>query len=286
MMPVMVPVVTNGKVISLAYTMSVARIGADRPYCFGVLSDYKYMIPLHVKALKNKYPQIKTFGHLQANDESGHANTPYITNACKANEIEIFSEVFERNQQDYYPLLTRLLARKPDCIGAVWTDGEAGMIIKQARQMGYKGVFYDINPHDVATIMKLAGAESAEGFMFPALPTEGPGSPPGLAEIRQKYIDKFTSTAGIDLGLQIYDHLGMLAAAIEKAGTLDTDQVKAGLETLRYKGLRGDMRFGGSKLYGISHQIAQPEFLCQIKNGKLVGLAVVTPEDILKIIGE
>jgi len=286
MMPGVVPVLKEGNAMNFAYTMSPERLGSDRPYCFGFLSDYQYMIPLHVKWLKEEYPEIELFGHIQANDESGKANTPHITAACEANGIEIITEVYERNQQDFYPLLTRLLAHEPDCLGLVWSDGEAGMIVKQAREMGYEGPLYDINPHDSATIIELAGVESAEGFMFPCVPTKGAVVAPGAAALSQRYFDTFGSMVGFDVGLAAYDGIGIVAAAIEQAGSIDVDKVAQALESLVYTGVRGEMQFGGSKLYGISHQIAQSEYLGRIQNGELVGVGVVTPDEIIEIIGE
>lgn len=283
-MRVMLPILKDAKIITLAYTMYPKRY--ESPYTFGFIPGFEYTIPLYVKVIKENYPEVQKWAFVQPNDETGHINAPNYEKGCKAVGIDYITELYERGTQDFYPLLTRLLARKPDVLSGPWSDGEAGMIIKQAREMGYKGLIYDINPHSPASIIKIAGEKNAEGFMFPSIPKEGPLSPEGIKDFEKKYSDKYNTTAGLEIALLAYDSVAMLFAAMEKSQNIEVDNVLKSLEGMIYQGVQGKNRFGGSKIYGVSHQIVKPEILSQIQGQKVVGKFALTPEMILDIIGE
>ena len=65
--------------------------------------------------------------------------------------------------------------------------------------------------------------------------------------------------------------------AIEKAGSLDTTAVAKAMENLEGEYPYGRFSMGGVKTYGSRHQISEPIFFSEIKNGALVGLGSVTP---------
>jgi branched-chain amino acid transport system substrate-binding protein len=58
----------------------------------------------------------------------------------KAGIKVVFKDFYERGTQDFLPILTRVVAVKPDIIdfdGS--TPADSGVILKQARQIGYAG---------------------------------------------------------------------------------------------------------------------------------------------------
>jgi branched-chain amino acid transport system substrate-binding protein len=74
-------------------------------------------------------------------------------------------EFFERDRVDFVPLLTRMLARGID---TVELDGNspstAGLIVKQARELGCKGRFVRTGGPATAEILSVAGKDSSEGI--------------------------------------------------------------------------------------------------------------------------
>ena len=71
----------------------------------------------------------------------------------------------------------------------------------------------------------------------------------------------------------------LLAEAITRAGTLDVDKVRDAIrKTDGYDiGLYGPIRWGGEETYGVRHQILLPYFISEVKGGKIVKKATLTP---------
>ena len=55
-----------------------------------------------------------------------------------------------------------------------------------------------------------------------------------------------------------YDAMLLLAAAIEKAGTVDPDAVNSALPTVTVEGTTGKTRYGGADVLGIPHLLERP----------------------------
>ena len=74
---------------------------------------------------------------------------------------------YEPGVTDFFPILTRIVADNPDAIGIC--DGPIGdqaLIVKQARELGYKGVFIGANSGDPVPLVEIAGKEAVEGFLM------------------------------------------------------------------------------------------------------------------------
>ena len=69
-----------------------------------------------------------------------------------------------------------------------------------------------------------------------------------------------------------YDSILLLAAAIEKAGTVDPDAVNKVLPTVTVEGTTGETRFGGADVLGIPHLLERPINVVEVKNGKIVSV--------------
>jgi branched-chain amino acid transport system substrate-binding protein len=76
------------------------------------------------------------------------------------------AKFFERSQNDFRTLLTSILAKDVDLIELnTVPPASAGIAIRQAREMGFKGRFTKFSGNNVAKTVKSAGAENAEGTL-------------------------------------------------------------------------------------------------------------------------
>jgi len=172
-------------------------------------------------------------------------------------------------------LLTRIMASGVD---AIELDGNspttAGLIVKQAREIGYTGLIIRTGGPATQEIVNVAGKDAAEGLIVHT-PID-----PQLASLKG-YIDRYETKYKQPMnGFSpfFYDGVHMLFRAMQKAGTVnDTDKVRAALEEIdEYDGVLGKLRWTGKEVYGINHQVDAPFYVAEVKNGEEVIIARCT----------
>src|SRR3989454_6984200 len=117
------------------------NLGPDNPHSFrAMLSQWEVAEPFY-RWVKDKHPQIKRVAAISPNDTSGKDTNTAVVKALKGLGFEVAAdEYYERGTKDFYPILTKMLAAKPDMLDvAAAPPGEAGLILKQARELGFKG---------------------------------------------------------------------------------------------------------------------------------------------------
>ena len=77
----------------------------------------------------------------------------------------VAKEFFERGVTEFNPILLRLMAQKPDAISVMASPaGSVGLIVKQARELGFKGRFVALHQIDSSVVARIAGKENTEGM--------------------------------------------------------------------------------------------------------------------------
>jgi branched-chain amino acid transport system substrate-binding protein len=265
------------KVLFVGNSFTTKFLGAKKLYSFRTtMTMAEFSLPM-LKFLKEKYPNAKRMAILGPNDETGYEVTGFNLKAHEAVGHEIvFRDYFERGTVDFMPVLNKIFALKPDVLNLDGSNpGDCGLIVKQARQMGFKGLIIKVGGPGTPEMLKVAGKELMEGFIYysPINPDD-----PKIQEINKKYNAKFPPPMN-GFTPQFYDGTLWLFEAIKKAGTLtDTEKVKAALESLSFDGVyTGRMSWTGKETYGIDHQVKFPFYVMVVKDGKEVVLGKATP---------
>ncbi len=151
------------KVLIMPDTYSNKVPAPEKPYTFRIVMTSYEVAKVQYSWIRKNRKGIQKVAVLSPNDASGWAVSEHVKLAAKANGFDIvFDKFYERGTTDFYPILTRLLAQKPD-----WFDtgasppGEHSLMIKQARELGYKGGFSTTTGISVPTVVKIAGKEFA-----------------------------------------------------------------------------------------------------------------------------
>ena len=115
--------------------------------------------------VKQNHPAIKRVATISPNDDTGWWSIKVETAFVEKLGYQVVSkEFFERGLTDFNPLLLRLLAQKPDIISVLASPaGSVGLIIKQARELGFKGRFIHIGQVDTSVVANIAGKGNVEG---------------------------------------------------------------------------------------------------------------------------
>jgi branched-chain amino acid transport system substrate-binding protein len=118
-------------------------------------------------------------------------------------------------EKDYSAVINQIIAANPEMVyfGGYYSD--AGIIVKQAREKGFKGVFMGGDGYDSADMVKIAGTENANNVVF----TSTVGDV-GATEEGKKWIADFEQSTGNKVGIFTsfgYDSMGVMLNGLEEA---------------------------------------------------------------------
>jgi branched-chain amino acid transport system substrate-binding protein len=233
-------------------------------------SVVEFMPPIMEWMSKSGAVKGKTVVLFGQNDEGGIDNRRIAEENYPKFGFEIVgAESYERTTKDFQPALTRLLPLNPAFIDiGPSPPALAGLIVRQAREMGFKGQFVKLGGAGPREIVTAAGKEAAEGLLqfIPADPdTEAFRR---LNAAYQKLYGNEMDTSG----LVSYDTAKLLFASIVKAGTTsDTAKVKEALDSTKTfpSVVGGKLELAGKQNYGVDRQFNGPFHIGQIVDGRV-----------------
>jgi branched-chain amino acid transport system substrate-binding protein len=83
-----------------------------------------------------------------------------------------------------------------------------------------------------------------------------------------------------------FDALMALKAAMEASNSLDPKTIAATLPTVVFESSYGKTAFGGAEIYGSSQQMLVPVMITQVREGKLVEVSRIVPDELKKRIAK
>lgn len=272
-------VANREKVLILSDGFSPKILGPNKPYTFRIANTPNEFAPAIARWVAKTFPKMRKVALITPQDEVGQAVAPLNIRCYKEVGFEIVAnEHFERGIKDFVPLLNRVLQKKPEIIELDGTaPGDAGLIVKQARQLGYENLIVQTGGPGIEQIMNVAG-KLAEGFLSYNIFDPDDPNP----EV-QNFIKAFKAKGypGVinPYCPVMYNAAMMLFDTIEKANSLDTETVRmALLKTAGYETMFGPIRWTGEKTYGINQQIMTPFYISQVKDGKIVTYERILPK--------
>lgn len=254
-------------VLSNSYTSKA--LNPSKKYTFRLTpTTAEFAAPMIDFLAKDALKGIKSVVIMSPNDDTGKEVASHDIAGYDRNGIKVLGvEYYERSTQDFVPILTKALAKNPDMIDF---DGSSpsttGVIIKQARQLGFKGQFIKAGGPGVEFTVKVAG-DAADGLYYysPWDPSD-----PAIVKLAGRFKEKYGQPMN-PLGIFFYEGAHMLFKAMEATKSIDTDDLANYLESQdHYDGLQGRYVWGGKEAYGIRHQWIAPFYVGQIQDGKQV----------------
>jgi len=236
--------------------------------------------------LTRTYPNKRPFKVtlLSQNYESSWFGHGLVKKIAKHLPIKIvYEEFYDEGTKDFYPFLIKLVASNPDVYyNTSDAPPEWALRQKQARELGYKGMFMENCPTDLEVMMPIAGKEALELTKGIAYLTEGPMTAEGTKKYKQAYIKKFGHWDPASLWAA--PTASAILHAYEAAGTLNTDRVAEVLESgRRWENVTGIPGFvGGTEAYGHPHQWLADQYVTEVRNGKVAPLGKISIDDMLK----
>ena len=273
-----VPITNQAKVIVLSngYAREILKNDSGSPYNFRAMNSNIEFGPAMVKWLREHHPELKKVAIIVPNDATGQAILPTLGETYKANGFEVWSETYERGTKEFMPLLTRMLAQNVDLLDLNSNaPGEAGLLLKQARQVGYKKMIWQVGGPSVDEIVSIAGP-LANGFLsYDVFDFNDPSAKAFVEAYRAKWSGVINAqTPGW------YNATKILFKAMQEAGSLDTDKVRDSLMKIEgyNAGIYDPVSWGGKSDYGVAHQLLNKFWITEVKDGAPHALTVLAPE--------
>ena len=209
------------------------------PYFVQVVPNTYMEAVAATRYFQKKVPKAKKFATIGPDYDFGRREEMAFTEEIKklVPDAEIVYEAWPKlGEKDFTAFITAIMAKKPDAVHGSLFGGDLVSFTKQAAPYG----FFEKTP-----FMAL--------YDFPVLLALGPDAPEGVFAFGRgcffmdpnpkmmEFVEKFKKTAGEypdGWAVQNYDAVYLLKAAIDKAGTIETEAVIKAIEGMPFDGLR------------------------------------------------
>ncbi len=265
------------KVVFAFVCWGTKNLAPDKPYSFrSMLSQWEAAEPFY-RWVKEKHPNIKKIAIVSPNDTSGLDTNTAVVKAVKSLGFELVAEeTYERGTKDFYPILTKMLAQKPDMIDvAASPPAEAALLVKQARELGFKGAKGWTAGTNPANLIDVAGKENAEGIWSPInVNVDSDFVSPAVRKFGADYRARYKESPGV-IAVANFAAFDVITKAMVDAQSVDPDKVLAALTAKPFDTVWGKLVIGGKETYGIDRQFLYPLQISEVRDGKVVDLAQV-----------
>ncbi|NTV43360.1 MAG: ABC transporter substrate-binding protein, partial [Syntrophobacteraceae bacterium] len=156
-------------------------------------------------------------------------------------------ETFTTKDKDFSAQLTKIVASGADVLFTPQYYDEIPLIVKQAKELGWKKPIMGSDSWGSAELMKLCG-DSCKGYFFSTHYAAA-----GAKGATKEFIDKYNAKYGYvpdDVAALTWDAIGLLLEAVKNTGSLsgdlvkDRNSVKDQLAKIKnFEGITGKMTF-------------------------------------------
>ena len=174
----------------------------------------------------------------------------------------VATESFLAEANDFRTNLTKIKAGTPEAVFLLVEAKTAGLILKQARELGLTSQFFGPRTLQSEDLISIAG-KAADGIVY-TYPFDPLSEKPIIKEFVKKYQAKYGSlpTSYVAEG---YDSTNLILEALKDCKKLDTNCMKNNLlNTKNYPGILGNLTFDENG------DVYYPYFLKTVKNGQFV----------------
>lgn len=250
------------------------------PYTFKLMQTPHESIRGVWRVIQEVHPEVKKVALFTPNTLSSHYGQELSDRLLRYLGYDVvYKDYFEYGMADFTPLLSKVLATNPDIIQGTGNGiPDWGTIIKQSREMGYKGLFMMECAIGGEVLFSVATPEAAEGFISLDYYWHGPNATPELKD----FMDRFKAKTGYSFPAMSCWPIftGCLIQAMQKAGSIDdTDKISEILETTTFSSQGVTARFAGKEYYGANSAMVIPMIVSECRGGDLVPIGTISVEE-------
>lgn len=251
-----VPLITPG---GTQDSLTVQKNGKVQPYMFRSCFEDSFQGEALARYVYNNmnYKKVAILG-----DKS----TDYAQGLIKAFKKEfkgqvVTTEYYQAGDKDFNTLLTKLKSKDFDVLFVPGYYSEAGLIVRQAREMGIEQPIVGADGFADPKLVKIAGKNNASNIYYT---THFDAKAPANDKVGQ-YLKLYQKTYGEDAGTfdaLSYDAVYMIKQAIEDEKSTNSVKVAQGLAHLKnFQGVTGSITIDKK------HNPQKPVIITKLENG-------------------
>jgi branched-chain amino acid transport system substrate-binding protein len=200
--------------------------------------------------------KLKSVAYVGVNDDWGRGGIDEFSRDLSAAGVKtVAKEYFDHGATDFYTLLAKLRASNADAIFVAAETQDGSILVKQIRELGLKAKVFGVGSWATADFTRLAGP-AAEGI-YAAVPYSYTLTSPGNDAFVKKYSAKYNEPPS-KYGNAGYNAMNILMEAIQRAGSTDSEKIRAALQKTDYDAPNGKYKFSAKgQAYGFSMVLVQ-----------------------------
>jgi len=214
--------------------------------------------------IRKNWTDVKTLSTIDSNEASTKDFTHRIAEAWEAGGGTVLDQVHViSGNNDFRGPLTTMIAKKPDLIFSGLFDTDGGLMVKQARQLGYEGKFFGNDGMVADNFIAVAGPQNAQGVYMANLgydPTRTPSAESFVKEYQAAY-----GTSPSTYAANTYDATMAIIMAWKAAGgSKDRAKIRDAVAKSNFLGVSGPISFTDKG------DLANPQIgIFRVENGKI-----------------
>jgi branched-chain amino acid transport system substrate-binding protein len=237
----MAPILRQAEIPNITSGQSPALVGVKSPFLFlnGPTST-TYDSTLADYLVKTK--KFKKIAMISNNGSYGKGEHDAFTAALKSAGITpVTDQVVTTDQKDFSASLSRIRQSKPDAVFVGSEEVEAGLMVKQARDLGITVPFAGAAPQGTPVFTDTAGAANAEGTIVssPYLSNE-------ISDASRAFAAAYKAKYGKDAelhGAKAYDGTNIVLTALKNSGAATGKKLADAIRATKYAGLLGNFAY-------------------------------------------
>ncbi|WP_406143948.1 ABC transporter substrate-binding protein [Streptomyces sp. NBC_01012] len=257
----MAPILRQAEIPNIASGQATALVDVKSPFLFlnGPTST-TYDATLADYLIKTK--KFKKIAMISNNGSYGKGEHDAFSGILKDAGVEpVTDQVVTTDQKDFSAALSRIRQAKPDAVFIGSEEVEAGLIVKQARDLGITAPFAGAAPQGTPVFIDTAGVANVEGTIVSSPYLSNEISDAGRT-FAKAYKAKYGKEAELH-GAKAYDGTNIVLTALKNSDVARGKKLADEIRATEYAGLLGDFAFDetGVGIFRTTIGI--------IKNGKL-----------------
>ncbi|MDH6214376.1 ABC transporter substrate-binding protein [Streptomyces pseudovenezuelae] len=237
----MAPVLQQAKIPNITSGQSDGLVALKSPYLFlnGPTST-TYDSTLAQYLIKDK--GYKKIAMITNNGSFGTGEHDAFLKAAKGLGVSPSTDqVVTTDQKDFSAALTKIRSKKPQVVFIGSEEVEAGLIVKQARDLGITAPFAGAAPQGTPVFIDTAGKAAVEGTIV-----SSPYLSNDASDASKKFAAAYKAAYGKDAelhGAKAYDGANILLTALKTSKAATGQDLADAIRATAYKGLLGDFAY-------------------------------------------
>lgn len=237
----MAPVLQQAKIPNITSGQATALVDAGSPYLFlngPTSTTYDVTLAKYLTSAKG----YKKIAMISNNGSFGKGEHDAFLKAAKELGVTpVTDQIVTTDQKDFSAALSTIRQKKPDAVFIGSEEVEAGLIVKQARELGITAPFAGAAPQGTPVFAQTAGLKAADGTIV-----SSPYLSNDTSAASKKFAAAYQAAYGKEAelhGAKAYDGTNILLTALQATKGEGGQKLADTIRATKYQGLLGDFAF-------------------------------------------